>query len=103
MKPDPLTPPLLHSIDTAKRLLGNVSKTTIFAAINRGDLERVYVFGRSMITDESIRRCARGGLAVFDGRGLHYRDDVTSFGTSEPTDDAAALALLAFSQQATIR
>jgi endoglucanase len=49
---------------------------------------------------DGYRRCARGALAVFDGRGLHYRDDVTSFGTSEPTDDAAALALLAFAQGA---
>jgi hypothetical protein len=31
---------------------------------------------------------------------MHYRDDVTSFGTAEPTDDAAALALLAFAQRA---
>jgi endoglucanase len=49
---------------------------------------------------DGYRRCGRGGLAAFDGRGLHYRDDVTSSGTSEPTGDATALALLAFAQQA---
>jgi endoglucanase len=49
---------------------------------------------------DGYRRCVRAASAAFDGRGLHYRDDVTSFGTSEPTDDAAALALLAFAQRA---
>jgi hypothetical protein len=32
---------------------------------------------------------------------MHYIDDVTSASTSEPTNDYAALALLAFAQQAT--
>ncbi len=38
--------------------------------------------------------------AGFDSANLAYLDDVTSFTTSEPTDDFAALALLAFAQQA---
>ncbi len=37
--------------------------------------------------------------APFDGPNLAYLDDVTSFTTSEPSDDFAALALLAFAQQ----
>ncbi len=49
---------------------------------------------------DGFRRCASPGLAGFDGRGMHYRDDVTSASTSEPTDDYAALAMLAFAQQA---
>jgi endoglucanase len=49
---------------------------------------------------DGYRRCpARGSspFAQFDGRGAAYRDDVRSAATSEPTDDASALALLAFS------
>jgi hypothetical protein len=36
-------------------------------------------------------------FAQFDGHGAAYRDDVRSAATSEPTDEASALALLAFS------
>jgi hypothetical protein len=36
---------------------------------------------------------------AFDGSGIAYLDDVTSFATSEPSDDFTALALLAFAQE----
>ena len=48
---------------------------------------------------DGYRRCPAGGrdpFASLDGRGAVYRDDVRSAATSEPTDDATALALLAF-------
>lgn len=50
---------------------------------------------------EGARRCSAGGSApfrVFDGRREAYRDDVRSSSTSEPTDDLAALTLLAAAQ-----
>ncbi|MGI8803690.1 MAG: glycoside hydrolase family 9 protein [Solirubrobacteraceae bacterium] len=52
---------------------------------------------------DGYRRCpAAGGdpWAAFDGSGMAYLDDATSFTTSEPGDDFAALALLAFAIQA---
>lgn len=48
---------------------------------------------------DGYRRCASTDLAQYDGHAMHYRDDVTVAATSEPTDDYAALALLAFAQQ----
>ncbi len=48
---------------------------------------------------DGYRHCASAGLAQYDGHAMHYRDDVTVAATSEPTDDYAALALLAFAQQ----
>ncbi len=49
---------------------------------------------------DGYRRCASRGLGQYDGHALHYRDDVTVAATSEPTDDYAALALVAFAQEA---
>ncbi|MDQ6749464.1 MAG: glycoside hydrolase family 9 protein, partial [Actinomycetota bacterium] len=49
---------------------------------------------------DGYRRCIVRGLGDYDGRGLHYRDDVTVAASSEPTDDYAALALVASAQQA---
>lgn len=46
---------------------------------------------------DGYRRCnASAAFLRFDGHGAVYRDDVRSAATSEPSDDAAALALLAF-------
>lgn len=50
---------------------------------------------------DGFRRCPRHGgdrLRALDGRGSRYLDDVRSPVTSEPSDDYAALALLAFTQ-----
>jgi hypothetical protein len=55
---------------------------------------------RQLGAPDGYRRCpARGAdpFAQFDGHRAAYRDDVRSAATSEPTDDASALALLAFS------
>lgn len=52
---------------------------------------------------EGARRCPRGRhdpFAALGGHRLAYRDDVRSAATSEPTDDLAALTLLAASQAA---
>lgn len=48
---------------------------------------------------DGYRPCTTPGLGRYDGHALHYRDDVTVAATSEPTDDYAALALLAFAQE----
>jgi hypothetical protein len=55
---------------------------------------------RHLGAPDGYRRCpARGSgpFAQFDGHRAAYRDDARSAATSEPTDDASALALLAFS------
>jgi endoglucanase len=55
---------------------------------------------------DGYRRCpAEAGdrFAAFDGRSMAYVDNVTAYTTSEPSDDLAALALLAFAQQAELR
>jgi hypothetical protein len=55
---------------------------------------------RHLGAPDGYRRCpARGPdpFARFDGHRAAYRDDARSAATSEPTDDASALALLAFS------
>jgi uncharacterized protein YdbL (DUF1318 family) len=50
--------PLLHPINTTRRLLGGVSRETVYKGIRNGSLEVRYVLGRTMITDRSIRRLA---------------------------------------------
>jgi endoglucanase len=52
---------------------------------------------------EGYRRCpAHGGnpYAQFSGRGAAYEDNVLDSATNEPSDDIAALALLAFAREA---
>jgi endoglucanase len=53
---------------------------------------------RGLELPEGARRCSQAGFAAFDGHGLAYRDDVRSSASSEPTDDLAALTLLAAAQ-----
>lgn len=45
---------LLVDIPTTRELLGNISRTTLQRLHNRGELERVWVLGRSMTTRSSI-------------------------------------------------
>jgi endoglucanase len=59
---------------------------------------------RGLELPDGARRCTAGAaggqpFSAFDGHGLAYRDDVRSSATSEPTDDLAALTLLAAAQQ----
>jgi len=58
---------------------------------------------RGLGAAEGHRRCpARGGnpYGQFTGRGAAYEDSVRNPATSEPSDDIAALALLAFAREA---
>jgi endoglucanase len=55
---------------------------------------------------DGYRRCPQAGgdrFAAFDGHSMAYVDNVTAYTTSEPSDDLAALALLAFAQQAELK
>jgi endoglucanase len=56
----------------------------------------------SLSAPGGYRRCAADSslLRSFDGHGFAYLDDVRSYRTSEPSDDLAALSLLAFAQEA---
>jgi endoglucanase len=54
---------------------------------------------RGLELPEGARRCSTGRFAGLAGHSLAYIDDVRSFATSEPTDDLAALTLLAAAQQ----
>jgi hypothetical protein len=47
---------------------------------------------------DGYRACSRSSFARFDGRGARYRDSVLTSASSEPTDDAAALAIALFSR-----
>ncbi len=56
---------------------------------------------RGLEAPEGARRCPVSGrdpFAAFNGHDLGYRDDVRAFASSEPTDDLAALTLLAAAQ-----
>jgi hypothetical protein len=58
---------------------------------------------RGLSAAEGYRRCpAHGGnrYAQFSGRGAAYEDNVLDSATNEPSDDIAALALLAFAREA---
>jgi endoglucanase len=61
---------------------------------------------RGLGAPSGYRRCPTRGLAdpfrAMTGHGLGYLDDVRSPATSEPTDDLAALTLLAAAQMAAI-
>ena len=48
-------PPLLFSIEDARRELGDIGKTTIFAMISAGQIEAVKVGRRTMVVGESCR------------------------------------------------
>ncbi len=51
----PSAGPLLLSTDEARRELGGIGKTTIFAMISTGSIEAVKVGRRTMIVGESCR------------------------------------------------
>jgi endoglucanase len=81
-------------------LAGGVGPTLLGAVVNGPTASRNV---RTLGAPDGFRRCPanRGDpYRPFDARGFAYLDDVTSPATSEPADDSAALALLAFAQQA---
>lgn len=47
--------PMIVSIPDAMELLGGISRPTIYALLDRGELTRVHVGSRAFITTESIR------------------------------------------------
>ena len=52
------TPPEAYDLATARRLLGNVSRSTIYKQLAVGELERVPGMGRVLITRKSLEaRC----------------------------------------------
>jgi hypothetical protein len=58
---------------------------------------------RGLSAAEGYRRCPPHGgnpYAQFSGRGAAYEDNVLDSATNEPSDDIAALALLAFAREA---
>jgi hypothetical protein len=59
---------------------------------------------RGLTLPSRYRPCPPAGptnpYAAFDGHGATYRDTVAASSTVEPTDDATALALLGFAQEA---
>ncbi len=56
---DTKTAPLIHSIPTTKRMLGDLGNTKTYDLIGAGKLKRVKIGTRSFITDKSIRAYVR--------------------------------------------
>lgn len=52
-------PRLLHSIEGAREMLGDVGRTKTYDLINKGKLTKVKIGTRSFITDSSIRAYVR--------------------------------------------
>ena len=50
---------LLHSIEGAREMLGDVGRTKTYDLINRGKLKKVKIGTRTFITDKSIRTYVR--------------------------------------------
>lgn len=50
------TPPLLHSIPAAGKVLGGVGRTTIYAEIKAGRLKTVHIAGRTFIAQAELER-----------------------------------------------
>lgn len=51
-----LTPPLLHRIEEAARILGGIGRTTMYAEIKAGRLKTVKIAGRSFIAQAELER-----------------------------------------------
>lgn len=47
--------PLLVSVEEAAQLLGGISRVTVFALFNEGELRKVKVKGRTMVAFEDLR------------------------------------------------
>ena len=51
--------PLIHSITSTQRRLGNTGRTKIYDLINEGKLKKIKIGTRTFITDNSIRAYIR--------------------------------------------
>jgi excisionase family DNA binding protein len=58
------TQPVLVSIDTARSMLGDISKTTIFAMIAAGELETLKLGRRRLVRASSIYAIADRAVAA---------------------------------------
>lgn len=61
--PPPLTPPLLHRIEEAGRILGGIGRTTVYAEIKAGRLKSVKIAGRSFIAQAELERYVEAASA----------------------------------------
>ena len=52
-------PRLLHNIEGAREMLGDIGRTKIYELINEGKFKKVKIGTRSFITDRSIRAYVR--------------------------------------------
>lgn len=52
--------PRAYDVPTARRMLGGVSRTSIYSWLATGDLERIPGTGRVLITRRSLERLAGG-------------------------------------------
>jgi hypothetical protein len=88
-------PNLSGSLNGRGRILAGA---TVNGPVGLGEL-------RELGAPDGYRRCPRRGASdpfrAQSGHGLGYLDDVRSAATSEPSDDLAALTLLASAQAAT--
>lgn len=52
--------PFLFDLTEARRMLGGISKTTIYQLIKKGELNTVKIGARSFVTDVELRRYVDG-------------------------------------------
>ncbi len=73
----------------------------LLGAVVPGPMKASDLHGLS-VPEGARRRPTRGGnpYAQFFGRNAAYEDNVRAYPTNEPSDDIAALALLAFAREA---
>jgi hypothetical protein len=79
----------------------NGTQPLLLGAVAPGPVKASEV--RHLTAAEGYRRCPTTGgdpYARFSGRGAAYRDNVLADASNEPSDDLAALALLAFAMKA---
>ena len=92
---------LAHQVANLEGALQGARGPSLLGAVVNGPTAAFNV--RTLGAPSGFRRCpshAGDPHRLFDTRRFAYLDDVTSPATSEPADDSAALALLAFAQQA---
>jgi endoglucanase len=93
---------LHHQVANLAGSLDGVGPSLLWGAVVPGPVD-AHELGGELSAAEGHRRCpTRGGnpYAQFSGRGAAYDDNVLADATNEPSDDIAALALLAFAREA---
>jgi endoglucanase len=94
---------LHHQVANLAGSLTGVGPSLLWGAVVPGPVD-AHELGGEQSAAEGHRRCPpRGGkdpYTQFGGRGAAYEDSVLADATNEPSDDIAALALLAFAREA---